>query len=225
MSFSKISQIALYIVMGISVLVLGFFYFGENLIDMDAYNAKVEKLNAPDTDLAFNYMQDLAIEEVDSLATESDSTEMVTSENEAGIEPAAVEEVAESTSDEVKEDAGFNFMQTLIHHKTGIALVWAYILVGITLLVVVGFSLVQMFSNTKALVKSLIVLAAVAVLVGLAYMLGSDVPMDITGYEGTDSSNPKVLKLVDMGLISTYFMLGLLLLSILATEVTKYFKK
>ena len=226
MSFSKISQIALYIVAGISVLVVGFFYFGESLIDVDAYEAKVEKLNAPDA-TAYNYMQ--VTEEADSLTADVDSLNLeLTSEDVvADTEDAVIEEVlpvAEEVSEPVEETVKLSLMERLVHKRTDIAIVWAYILVVITLLIAVGFSLLQVVSNTKALIKGLIALVGIAILVGLAYMLGSDVPLDITGYDGTDNKDPQVLKLVDMGLLSTYFVLGMVLISIVYSEIAKYFK-
>ena len=226
MSFSKISQIALYIVAGISVLVVGFFYFGENLINVAAYEAKVEKLNAPAA--AYTYMQ--VTEEADSLTADVDSLnlEVASEDVETDTVEAVIEEetlpVPEEVSEPVEEIVKLSFMERLVHRRTDIAIVWAYILVVITLLIAVGFSLVQVVSNTKALIKGLIVLVGIAILVGIAYMLGSGVPLDITGYDGTDNSDPKVLKMVDMGLLSTYFVLGIILISIVYSEIAKYFK-
>lgn len=227
MSFSKIAQIALYIVAGISVLVIGFFYFGENLIDVDAYEAKVEKLNAPD-DMAFDYMQADVSEEADSLTAEVDPATLETGSEEVVADSvvAEVEEELPVVTEEVTEPeiVKLSFMERLVHNRTGIAIVWAYILVVMTLLVAVGFSMLQMVSNTRALIKGLIALVVVAVLVGIAYMLGSDVPIDIVGYDGTDNSDPKVLKMVDMGLLTTYFVLGSVLISVIYSEISKYFK-
>jgi len=225
MSFSKIAQIALYIVAGISILVIGFFYFGENFIDVTAYEAKVEKLNAPNDATAFDYMQDVATEEADSL-TDMDEVTPDAEGTEMG-ETAIVEEVlpvVEEVSEPAEEIVKLSLMERMVHNRTGIAIVWAYILVALTLLAAVGFSMVQMVSNTRTLIKGLIILVVVAVLIGIAYMLGSDVPIDIVGYDGTDNSNPQVLKLVDMGLLTTYFVLGIILLSVIYSEIAKYFK-
>lgn len=217
MSFSKLPQLALYIVVGISVLVIAFFYFGDNMIDMDAYNAKVQKMNAANESSAFNFMQDLQTPVADSMAQEMDSTTVAAAEGMAGGESGQV-------ASEEQEEVKFTFMEKLVDKKTDIAIGWSYILVIITLLIALGFSLVQMFENTKALIRGLIVLVGVAILVGIAYMLGSDTPIHITGYEGTDNSDPKVLKMIDMGLISTYFVLGMILIAILYSEISKYFK-
>lgn len=232
MSFSKLAQIGLYIVVGISVLVIGFFYFGDNLVDIAELEAKVEKMNAPDEASAFDFAADMATE-VDSTATETDSTDLAAEEVAEGETPEGeaveavveeepvVEELAETTE---AEEVKLSFMEKLVNKKTDIALGWAYILVFITLIIAIGFSVSQMFTNTKSLVRGLIGLVAVAILIGIAYMLGSDTPLDIIGYEGTDNSDPQVLKLVDTGLIMTYFVIGGILVSILYSEIAKYFK-
>jgi len=224
--FSKIAQIALYIVVGISVLVIGFFYFGDNLIDMDAYEAKVEKMSAPDDAAGFDFASDLA--EADTAAVETDTTatgadDEVAGEMEEEVVSVPEEEMAGPAETET-EEVSLTFMETLVFNKTDIALVWAYILVAITLVIALIFSVIFMFSNTRNLVRGLLVLVGAAVLVGVAYMLGSDTPLQIVGYEGTDNKDPQVLKLVDMGLISTYFVLGLVVLSIIYSEIAKYFR-
>ena len=226
MSFSKIAQIALYIVAGISILVIGFFYFGENFIDVAAYEAKVEKLNAPDDATAFDYMQDVATEEADSPTVDVDgiTSDEVVPDAEGTEIVEEVLPVVEEVSEPAEEIVKLSLMERMVHNRTGIAIVWAYILVALTLLVAVGFSMVQMVSNTKTLIRGLIILVVVAVFIGIAYMLGSDVPIDIIGYDGTDNSDPQVLKLVDMGLLTTYFVLGLVLISVIYSEITKYFK-
>lgn len=216
MSFSKIAQIALYVVVAVSVLVIGLFYFGDSLIDTRAYEAKVEKLTAPDDmTQGFNFQSDMMQD------APADTT--ITEEGDTIIEAApAPPPVMEEPAEEV--EVSFTFMERLVFNSTDIALVWAYILVIVTLIVALVFSLVFMFSNTRALIRGLGVLAGAALLVFLAWMLGSEVPLDIIGYEGTDNKDPQVLRMVDMGLISTYFVLGLILLSILYSEIAKYFK-
>lgn len=230
MSFSKIAQIALYVVVGISVLVIGFFYFGDNLIDTEAYEAKVEEMGAPDEgEAGFDFQQDLA--ETDTAAAEVDTTDVAEADTAVAEEGAdtvaAAEEEIEPVVDEVEatvEAESLNFMETLVFYKTDIALIWAYILVIITIIIALAFSIAFMFSNTKTLVRGLLILVGAAILVGVAYSLASEETLRIIGYEGTDNSDPQVLRLVGMGLISMYFVLGLILLTILYSEIAKYFK-
>lgn len=228
--FSKIAQIALYIVVGISVLVIGFFYFGDNLINMDTYEAKIEKMSAPaDGSVGFNFQADLA--ETDTAAVESDTTAtadtLAAGAEETGgdmMQQSAPAEEVSGPAEADTEKVSLTFMETLVFNKTDIALIWAYILVAITLIVALAFSVGFMFTNTKSLVRGLLILIGAAVLVGVAYMLGSDTPLQIIGYEGTDNKDPQVLRLVDMGLITTYFTLGLIVITILYSEIAKYFK-
>lgn len=215
--FSKIAQIALYIVVGISVLVIGFFYFGDSFIDMEAYEAKVEKLSAPaDGGTGFDFQADLAEADTAVSDTTAAAEEMTGETPVAGKVSVPVQEEP--------EEVNLTFMESLVFNKTDIALIWAYILVAITLIIALVFSVGFMFTNTRSLVRGLLILIGAAVLVGVAYMLGSDTPLQIIGYEGTDNKDPQVLKLVDMGLISTYFVLGLIVLTILYSEIAKYFK-
>jgi hypothetical protein len=221
--FSKIAQIALYVVVGISVLVIGFFYFGDSLIDTQAYEAKVEKLSAPANDgTGFDFQADLA--ETDTTAAESDTTVAAEEAGDEMMEETPVVEEVPAPARAEAEEVNLTFMETLVFNKTDIALIWAYILVAVTLIIALVFSIGFMFSNTKSLVRGLLILVGAAVLVGVAYMLGSDTPLHIIGYEGTDNKDPQVLRLVDMGLISTYFVLGLIVITILYSEVAKYFK-
>ncbi len=230
MSFSKIAQIALYVVVGISVLVIGLFYFGDNLIDLDAYEAKVEDIGEPDEgELGFDFQQDMA--DADTAAAEADTagaaeTDTAFAEEEADT-LAATEEEIEPVVDEVDatvEPEALTFMETLVFYKTDIALIWAYILVFVTIIIALVFSIGFMFSNTKALIRGLLILVGAAILVGVSYSFASDEPLRIIGYEGTDNKDPQVLKLVGMGLITMYFVLGFILLTILYSEIAKYFK-
>ena len=227
MSFSKIAQIALYIVVVISVLVVALFYFGDNLIDAPAYEAKIQKLNTAASSSDFTFV---APAETDTAAVESD-TAQVGAVGEGSTEDSLAAATIESTPSgevtelaEEAEEVNLSFMETLVYNKVDIAIVWAYILVIITLIATLLFSLTFMFSHTKSLVRGLLILIGAAILIGVAYMLGSDTPLQIIGFEGTANSDPQVLKIVDTGLISTYFILGLIVLAILYSEIAKYFK-
>jgi hypothetical protein len=222
MSYSKLAQIALYVTMGISILIILFFYFGDSLVNTEKYEAKVAKLEAPaEMTTGFDYQADMAVEE-DSTAVEADSTVA-----EEAVDSTVIEEVEEEmlpTEPLQQETVRLNLMEKLVYKRTDIALTWAYILVILTLIASIGFPLVHMISNPQGLVRGLVILVAIAVMVGIAYMLGSGDTINIVGYDGTDNSNPRVLRLVDMGLITSYFLLGLTLLSILYSSVSKYFK-
>ena len=60
MSFSKLASIILYIVLGISVVVLLFFYFGDKLVNEQAYQAKVSQMeNQSSMQTGFDFQQDM----------------------------------------------------------------------------------------------------------------------------------------------------------------------
>ena len=219
MSYSKLSSILLYIVFGISILVIVFFYLGDKLIDSTKYEAKIEKLATPGglTDEQFIPQTPAFSDTVataDSLA-DADTTKV------ALQAPVKVEKISTPTQ---PESVNFTVMEALVYNKTDIALYWAYILLLIAAIFALIFPIIGMFSSPAQLVRTSIGLVVVAgVLLG-AYALGSGATIPIIGYEGTDNSNPQVLKIVDMGLLTMYFILGLALLSILYAEISRYFK-
>jgi len=235
MSYSKIAQIALYVAMGISVLVIGFFYFGDSLVNTEEYEAKVAKLEAP-ADMMNGYTdqaQPVAEEDTTAVADTTAVEEVVTDstivEELADSAAAVVEDLGESIASEVdvveEETVRLNFMERLVYKRTDIALVWAYILVIITMVFSIVFPIINMIGNPKGLVRGLLILVAIAVLIGIAYAFGSGETIYIPGFDGTDNSNPRVLRMVDTGLIFTYFLLGMTVLAILYSSVSNVFKK
>jgi len=106
---------------------------------------------------------------------------------------------------------------------TDLALRWSYFMALIATLATLGFSLMNLILNPKALKQTLFVLLGTIVLVVVSYLLASNQVLTITGYEGTDN-NPETLKIVGTGLYATYILAGLALLSIAYVEIAKYFK-
>jgi len=135
---------------------------------------------------------------------------------------AAATAAAEAPQKTVKElTTGW---EALLYFRTDIALMWAYILILITLIAAIAFPLVAVISNPKALIRLLIVLAGFAVLVVVSYLLASDTAMEIIGYDGTGNTDPGTLKMVDTVLFVTYMLFGLALGSILYAITSKAFK-
>lgn len=91
-----------------------------------------------------------------------------------------------------------------------VLLYWLYVLFGIVLGCTVFFAALQMVKLMKDDPKSgIFSLGAIVLLVGMlliTYTLGSDVPLVLPGYEGTENV-PFWLKLTDMWLFSIYIML------------------
>ncbi len=102
-------------------------------------------------------------------------------------------------------------------------LLWAGILAGLTALLSLVFPIINMVTHPKAIKRTVITLVGVAVLIFVAWILASDVVLDMPHYEGKDNV-PKTLKLAGTGLYTTYILAGLAVLSILYSEIVKYFK-
>jgi hypothetical protein len=216
MAFSKITRIILYVIAGISLLVVLFFYASPKTVDYDALEVRVEEaMNPVDLTLAPPPVAD---------TTAQDST---------AVEEIAAEEAEEEgafAATEVIDTEGINLKdhmsgwEYLVWFRTDIALIWAYILVVITLLASLIFPLLSVLTNTKALIRLLAVLAGAAVLVVVSWLLSSSNPIDIIGYTGTDNSDPGTLKMIDTVLFVTYMLFGLALASILYAIISRAFK-
>jgi len=100
---------------------------------------------------------------------------------------------------------------------------WTYILVGIAVLVAIGFPVIRMFSNPKAGLKTLISVVILVAIFFVAYQLGSDKILDIAGYTGPDNV-PTRLKLTDMGIFAMYALIVGSILAVLYSSVSRIFK-
>ena len=219
MAFSKLTRIILFVVAGISLVVVLFFYIGPKTLDYDALELKVENTLAP-----MDLTPIAQIPEVDTSLTDS----VAIAENLAAIERA--EEAAAIAAAEALNapapDLGevLSGWESLVWFRTDVALVWAYILVLITAIAAIVFPLIAVISHPKALIRLLLVLAGAAVLVVVSYVLSNDKPIDITGYTGTGNTDPGTLKMIDTVLFITYMLFGLALGSILYAIVSRAFK-
>jgi TRAP-type C4-dicarboxylate transport system permease small subunit len=106
-------------------------------------------------------------------------------------------------------------------------LIWTYILMAIGAGIAVIASLFHMFTDIKAAKKGLISLVFLGAVVVVSYLLASDQIPQFIGVQkfindGTLTS--QVAKLVDTGLYATYILLGLAVLSIVFSSVTRLFK-
>jgi hypothetical protein len=218
MAFSNITRILLYVIAGISLLVVLFFYVSPKTVNYSELEVRVdEALNPVD-------MTPAPLPVVDTTAQDSASVEEVAAveEGEDQSNVFATPEVAESSGINLKEYlSGWEY---LVWFRTDIALIWAYILVIITLIASVVFPLISVISNPKALIRFLAVLAGAAVLVVISYLVSSDASIDIIGYTGTDNSDPGKLKMIDTVLFVTYMLFGLALASILYAIISRAFK-
>ncbi|MBE9510681.1 MAG: hypothetical protein IMY71_07375 [Bacteroidetes bacterium] len=115
---------------------------------------------------------------------------------------------------------GTNMEEPLI---TGKILIWAAILIILTAGLAVIFPIMHLISNPKSTKNSLFVILGVAILIFIAYSLASSEVLEIPGYTGIDNV-PGTLKFTGTGLFLTYILAGLAVLSILFSEISKYFK-
>lgn len=225
MVFSKLTKIILYVVAGISLLVILFFYASPRTLDYDDLEMRVEEImNPADLDMQMP---------VDAPATPADTTE-------TALDTASVEEIAAAegpeeqggafATEEVLDTSGvdlrkhLNTWEYLVYFRTDIALIWAYILLLLTAIAAITFPLITVFSSPRALIRMVGILAGAAVLVVVAYLFSSDTPLQIIGYTGDANRNPATLRMVDTTLFVVYMLFGLALLSILYSIISRAFK-
>jgi hypothetical protein len=218
MAFSKLTKIILYVIAGISLLVVLFFYASPKTVDYGELEMRVdEALNPVD-------MTPVALPVVDTTAQDSTAVEDVAAAEEAEEERDvfAGAAVLETSGTNLKEHlSGWEY---LVWFRTDIALIWAYILILLTLIASIVFPLIAVVSNTKALIRFALVLAGAAVLVVIAYLLSKDTPIDIIGYTGVDNKDPGTLRMIDTVLFVTYMLFGMALASILYAIISRAFK-
>jgi hypothetical protein len=218
MAFSKITKIILWVIAGLSVLVMAFYYIAPKTLDYDLLEVKVDEARTP-VDVTPVAM----LPTIDTTLTDS----VAIAENIAAVEKAKEErEAALAEADKplpsVKDvTTGWEY---LVYFRTDIALIWAYILVIITMIASIAFPLIAVFSNPKGLIRLLAVLVAAAVLIVISYLLSKDTPIEIVGYTGTGNTDPGTLKMIDTVLFVTYMLFGLALASILYAVISRAFK-
>jgi hypothetical protein len=229
MSYSKISSILLYVVAGISLLVMLFFYVAPNSLDIDELDARVLALITNDVMLDQADLQAV----VDTTATDSLSAIDADSTMVAEVDSAAVEEAAadyemataEVTPEEVNLRDHLSGWELMVYKRTDYALGWAYILFIVAAIAALVFPVISIVTDVKAIIRFVTILGGTAVLLLFSYfVLSSGSTIEIMGYTGTENSNPSILRWVGTGIFLTYFLFGLAILSILYSEVVKLFK-
>ncbi|MDD2590540.1 MAG: hypothetical protein PHO13_06580 [Fermentimonas sp.] len=100
---------------------------------------------------------------------------------------------------------------------TDLLLYWMYALLAITVVVLIGFAIVEfgrgLKENPKKALRGFYAILGLAALLVITYVIGDGTLLSIPGYEGTDNV-PTVLKITDMWLYSIYFMLTITVLAI-----------
>jgi pimeloyl-ACP methyl ester carboxylesterase len=102
-------------------------------------------------------------------------------------------------------------------------LVWAYVLVGLSMGAAVIFALVNMFKTKKNVINSLIALGAFVVLYAISYALADDTIQTNAAGELFDIT-AGTSKMSGMLLYSLYILLGASFLSLIYSEIRGAFK-
>lgn len=104
---------------------------------------------------------------------------------------------------------------------------WMYVLFGLALAVTLGGVLYKFVArclvSPRSALRSLSGVALVVVVLALSWCLGSDRPLDMPGYDGTENV-PFWLKVADMFLYAIYMMLGLAVLLVVGSALARRFK-
>jgi len=106
-------------------------------------------------------------------------------------------------------------------------LVWAYILVAVGAGVAILASLLHMFTDKKAARGGIISIVFLGLVALIAYLLASpEIPqfIGVDKFINDGTLNERVAKLVDTGLIATYILIALAILSIAFSSVSRLFK-
>ena len=105
--------------------------------------------------------------------------------------------------------------------------IWAYILVVFAASVAIFAGLFHMVTDKKAAKQGLISIVFLGVVVLISYLVASpEIPqfMGVDKFINDGTINEKIVKMVDTGLYATYILLGLAVISIIFTSVTRLFK-
>ncbi|MBN2349880.1 MAG: hypothetical protein JXJ22_13625 [Bacteroidales bacterium] len=116
---------------------------------------------------------------------------------------------------------GTNYLEPTV---TNAIILWAYILFGIAALIALSFPLIFIISHPKNAIKTLLIILGFVVIIGISYLIASDVPLHMPTYDGSDNV-PKTVKWVGTGLNVTYILIILAIAGILVSGVSRFFKK
>ena len=106
-------------------------------------------------------------------------------------------------------------------------LIWTYILVVFVAGVALISGLMHMVTDKKAAKRGVITIILFAIVAGISYMFASD---SIPQFVGVDkfindgTLTAQVSKMIDTGLYATYILIGVAILSVAFSSVTRLFK-
>lgn len=97
---------------------------------------------------------------------------------------------------------------------------WAYILFIIAVVAAVIFPIIRLFTRPKQAMKSFVGLAALVIVVLIAYAMADGTPLNIIGYTGSDNV-PSRLIFSDTIIYTMYILFGAAIIAIFATELLR----
>ncbi|MDA3954823.1 MAG: hypothetical protein PF485_14340 [Bacteroidales bacterium] len=107
---------------------------------------------------------------------------------------------------------------------TNLFIVWAYVLTGIAVGFTVIFPVIQMITNPKNAKKGLLGIAALVVIIVIAYALASGEVLGIKNPDLVKYDVHSTLKFAGMMLYSIYILAFVAIVSMAYSEVSKIFK-
>ncbi|GAP70072.1 hypothetical protein BA6E_121529 [Bacteroidales bacterium 6E] len=106
-------------------------------------------------------------------------------------------------------------------------IIWTYVLLAVSAGIAILSEVFHMVSDIRAAKKGLFALGAIVIVGILAYTLASD---EIPQFIGVDkfiasgALTPSIAKMVDAGLIATYLLSGIAVLSLIWSSISNVFK-
>lgn len=111
--------------------------------------------------------------------------------------------------------------------QTDSLIYWTYVLFAIAVVITIAAAVYQFVTgfidSPMTAIKSLIGLILIVVVLIVSWAMGSDQPLVMPGYSGTENV-PFWLKLTDMFLYTIYILMGAMILLILGFGLAKKFK-
>ena len=105
---------------------------------------------------------------------------------------------------------------------TNTVIYWAYILLAITVLLLIGFPIVFFFKNPRKGLTVLFVLIGFIILFGISYLLASDATNAVVYEKMRITAN--ISRFIGAGLIMMYILTGIAVLSLIYTGIVNAFK-
>jgi hypothetical protein len=115
----------------------------------------------------------------------------------------------------------------------GPSIVYTYVLAAIAVVLLLGFLLVKLVTNPRSGIKALLGFGLLVLVFVVAYAISSNEPLQMpNGTLYGVNADPKVaaeqmrdVVMTDIGIIATYILIALALVSLVVTGVLSFFKK